>query len=83
MRLFRQRHVPAIECGDRFVKVDGGKIWEVTEIWTAVDGIVHARLTSEEIGVGRITIATNVLADPVFWHPAPDVDPAQSLSFRH
>ena len=72
--LFGRRTVPQIERGDRFVKVGSGKVWEVVEIWTAVDGIVHMRLHSGEANSALITIAAGVLADPAFWQPAPRED---------
>ncbi|MDR3438043.1 hypothetical protein [Telmatospirillum sp.] len=61
--------VPQVQPSDRFTKVgeSHGKIWEVVEVWTAVDGISHVRLRSCDNLGGLITIAAGVLCDLNFW----------------
>lgn len=69
MPLFRARgRALEVHPGDRFVKSADphGKMWEVVELGVAVDGIMHARMTSVD-GRQAITIAAEVLLDPAFW----------------
>ena len=71
MSLFRRRVPPQVERGDQFTKIGGpvAKVWEVVDLWIAVDGIPHARLQSGGDGGSLITIGTGVLVDPGFWQP--------------
>lgn len=64
--------VPQVQPGDRFSKVGDahGKVWEVVEVWTAIDGIPHVRLRSCDQQSGLITIAAGVLCDLDFWRSA-------------
>ena len=63
-----------VQPGDRFTKATGphGKAWEVVDLWTAVDGIVHARLRSCDARGSLITIAAGVLTDPGYWRAVRD-----------
>ncbi len=57
-----------IRPGDLYSKADDtrGKVWEVVDVWNAIDGIPHARLRSAGHS-SLITIAAAVLGDISFW----------------
>ncbi|CAA7627117.1 conserved hypothetical protein [Candidatus Terasakiella magnetica] len=70
--MFGRKSVP-IQVGDRFIKAgdSNGKLWEVTRIWTTVDGIPHTRLKNlSHLGETRI-ISVQTLASLQFYIPAP------------
>jgi hypothetical protein len=60
-----------VRPGDRFTKAadSNERVWEVVEVWVAVDGIAHARLKGCDIQGSLITIGAAVLADSNFWRP--------------
>jgi hypothetical protein len=62
---------PQIQAGDRFTKTADvyRKVWEVVALWTAVDGIPHARLKCLDARGGLITVAAGVLLDLALWRP--------------
>ncbi len=64
-----KRKVPQVQIGNRFIKAgaSNGKTWEVVELWSAVDGILHARLRSCDGRGDSITIAAGVLCDSAVW----------------
>lgn len=68
-----KRKPQTIDIGDRFVAAGEreGRVWEVVYLWTAVDGIQHARLANVGRPSDLRTISVPVLFDPHFWRPAP------------
>ncbi|ARJ65944.1 hypothetical protein WV31_09905 [Magnetospirillum sp. ME-1] len=64
------RNPPPIQVGDRFMKSNDQtrKIWEVSRLWTAVDGVPHARLVNQH---ETIMVSLRTLADQEFFVPAP------------
>ncbi len=65
--------MPAIRIGDRFTKAGDrfGKVWEVSRIWIAVDGLLHARLTGQN-GQGETQIISVVtLSNSDFFSAVP------------
>jgi hypothetical protein len=54
------RKTPPIKVGDRFMKANDQtrKVWEVSRLWTTVDGVPHARLINqhETLMVSMITL---------------------------
>ena len=66
-----KRSAVAVQLGDKFVKTTDphGKVWEVVHLWTAVDGILHARLATGERKTTLLTIAAAVLQDGRYWLP--------------
>ena len=69
MSLFA-RKLPPVQVGNRFVKAGDptGKVWEVSRVWTTVDGVPHARLVNRN---ETLMVAVGTLADPDFFVPAP------------
>ena len=67
-----RRKAPQVQLGNRYLKTTDprGAPWEVVYLWTAIDGILHARLSGGEKGSRLLTIAASVLLDPHFWLPA-------------
>jgi len=78
MTLFR-RVAPPIQVGDRFRKAGDqfGKVWEIARLWTTVDGLLHARLKSQDKQgetriVSVITLTDRQFFSPVIAGPAED-----------
>lgn len=64
------RKSPLIQVGDRFTKANDQtrKVWEVSRLWTAVDGVPHARLVNQH---ETMMVSVRTLADQVFFKAAP------------
>jgi hypothetical protein len=63
----------SIDVNDRFNKADdpSGRVWVVVRLWTATDGLPHARLEFEgQSGETRI-MSVSALLDRRFYSPAP------------
>lgn len=64
----------SIDVNDRFNKADdpSGRVWVVVRLWTASDGLPHARLEFEgRSGETRI-MSVSALLDRHFYSPAPE-----------
>jgi hypothetical protein len=67
-----KRATPTIQVGDRFKNASDphGVLWEVVHLWTAVDGILHARVAAVIQTRSELrTIGVPTLADPHYWVP--------------
>ena len=62
---FFGRKKPVIQPGDLYVKVGDppSKVWEVTKVWSTVDGIPHARIRSHAQQSESRIVAITVLSD--------------------
>ena len=60
------RKTPPIQVGDRFIKANDQtrKIWEVSRLWTTVDGVPHARLVNRH---ETLMVSVSTLADQEFF----------------
>ena len=69
MAIFR-RKTPPIQVGDRFAKANDQtrKIWEVSRLWTTVDGVPHARLVNRH---ETLMVSVSTLADQEFFEAIP------------
>lgn len=58
-----------IQVGDKFVKTDDrlGWVWTVSRLWTAVDGIAHARLNGPENESMTIVVSVATLNNQDFF----------------
>jgi hypothetical protein len=77
--MFKRAH-PSIQIGDRFRNVSDphGVQWEVVHMWTAVDGILHARVAAVIQTRSELrTIGVPTLADPHFWVPVGRTNPRE------
>ena len=76
---FFGRKKPVIQPGDLYVKVGDppSKVWEVTKVWSTVDGIPHARLHRFFQQSESRIVAITVLSDRDFYIPTepPSIDP--------
>lgn len=63
----------AVEIGHRFTKAGDqfGKVWEVSRVWTASDGILHAELKGIEHQSETMTVSASTLTDRQFFVPVP------------
>jgi hypothetical protein len=63
----------SIELNDRFVKSGDppGRVWVVVRLWTASDGLPHARLEIEGRRNETRIMSVSALADRYFYTPAP------------
>lgn len=70
MAIFGQKP-PKIRTGDRFVKVDDrlGRVWIVSRLWTAIDGVPHARLEGPEGQGMTMVVSVSTLNDRKFFFP--------------
>jgi hypothetical protein len=61
------------EIGNQYVKAGdkAARIWLVVHIWTATDGIPHARLAQSCRPTELRTVALPVLNDPRYWQTRP------------
>ena len=66
--MFR-RKAPSPQVGDRYIKADDriGKVWEISRLWTTVDGVPHARLTHQD---ETLAVSVSTLSDAKFFTPA-------------
>jgi hypothetical protein len=66
------RKIPPIQVGDRFMKSNDQtrKVWEVSRLWTAVDGVPHARLVNQH---ETMMVSIRTLDDPEFFKVAPSI----------
>lgn len=50
------RKTPPLQVGDRFAKATDQtrKVWEVTRLWTAINGVPHVRL----VGFGPFSVTS-------------------------
>ena len=66
------RKIPPIQVGDRFVKANDQtrKVWEVSRLWTAGDGVPHARLVSQH---ETLMVSVSTLNDQDFFTAEPSV----------
>jgi hypothetical protein len=67
-------HPSSIDVNDRFQKTGdpSGRVWVVVRLWTATDGLPHARLEFEgRSGETRI-MSVSALLDRRFYSIAPD-----------
>ena len=62
-----------IELNDRFIKSGDppGRVWVVVRLWTASDGLPHARLEIEGRRNETRIMSVSALADRYFYMPAP------------
>jgi hypothetical protein len=62
-----------IELNDRFTKSGDppGRVWVVVRLWTASDGLPHARLEIEGRSTETRIMSVSALADRYFYTPAP------------
>ena len=62
-----------IELNDRFVKSGDppGRVWVVVRLWTASDGLPHARLEIEGRHSETRIMSVSALHDYHFYTPAP------------
>lgn len=60
------------QVGDRYMKADDrlGKVWEVSRLWTTVDGVPHARLVNRD---ETLAVSVGTLSDPKFFMPVPSM----------
>ena len=72
MALFAHK-APPVSIGDRFTKAGDrvGKVWQVAKLWTTVDEIPHARLTTVEGSSETLAVSVNALTDLQFFVPTP------------
>lgn len=65
--------VNSIELKDRFVKSGDPpeRIWVVVRLWTASDGLPHARLEIEGRHTETRIMSVSALSDYRFYMPAP------------
>ncbi|BAE50881.1 hypothetical protein amb2077 [Paramagnetospirillum magneticum AMB-1] len=66
------RKPPPIQVGDRFKKSNDQtrKVWEVSRLWTAVDGVPHARLVNQH---ETLMVSIRTLEDPEFFVAEPGI----------
>jgi hypothetical protein len=64
------RKTPLIQVGDRFMKANDQtrKVWEVSRLWTAVDGVPHARLVNQN---ETLMVSVGTLNDQEFFVAVP------------
>ncbi len=64
------RKTPPIQVGDRFMKASDQtrKVWEVSRLWTAVDGVPHARLVNRH---ETLMVSVGTLSDQEFFVAVP------------
>lgn len=64
------RKTPPIQVGDRFAKANDHtrKVWEVSRLWTAVDGVPHARLVNQH---ETLMVSVGTLNDQEFFVAVP------------
>ena len=64
------RKIPPIQVGDRFMKAidHTRKIWEVSRLWTTVDGVPHARLVNRH---ETLMVSIGTLKDQEFFVAVP------------
>ncbi|BAE50988.1 hypothetical protein amb2184 [Paramagnetospirillum magneticum AMB-1] len=69
MAIFR-RKTPPIQVGDRYMKANDQtrKVWEVSRLWTAVDGVPHARMVNRH---ETIMVSIRTLEDPEYFAAVP------------
>ena len=62
-----------MELYDRFVKSGDppGRVWVVVRLWTASDGLPHARLEIEGLHSETRIMSVSALQDRRFYTPAP------------
>ncbi len=70
--MFRRPNA-SIEVEDRFVKTGDPptRVWVVVRLWTASDGLPHARLEIEGRRTETRIMSVSALADRQFYSPAP------------
>ena len=76
MKIMTRRVAPSVQIGDRFVKSGDppGRVWVVVRLWTAVDGLPHARMKGEGSRDETRIISISALTDRHFYSPAPTRD---------
>ncbi len=81
---FFGRKKPVIQPGDLYVKVGDppSKVWEVTKVWSTVDGIPHARLHGFFQQSESRIVAINVLGDRDFYIPT-EPPPTEPVCTHH
>ncbi len=64
------RKTPPIQVGGRFMKANDQtrKIWEVSRLWTTVDGVPHARLVNRH---ETLMVSIRTLEDQEFFVAIP------------
>ncbi len=64
------RKPPPIQVGDHFMKANDltRKVWEVSRLWTTVDGVPHARLVNRH---ETLMVSIRTLEDREFFETVP------------
>ncbi|EME67524.1 hypothetical protein H261_23075 [Paramagnetospirillum caucaseum] len=64
------RKTQSIQVGDRFMKANDQtrKVWEISRLWTTVDGVPHARLVHQH---ETLMVSIRTLADQEFFTAIP------------
>jgi hypothetical protein len=64
------RKPPPIQVGDLFMKANDPtrKVWEVSRLWTTVDGVPHARLVNRH---ETLMVSIRTLEDPEYFVAVP------------
>ena len=65
------RERPPVQVDDRFVKRGDppDRVWTITRLWTATDGLPHARMRGQ--GSETRIISVSALVDRHFYSPLP------------
>ncbi|HIJ37878.1 MAG TPA: hypothetical protein HPP80_03185 [Rhodospirillaceae bacterium] len=68
--MFARKNID-IQLGSRFVKADDKSqtVWRVEALWTATDGLPHARLNAGPTRSDLRTVAIAALSDRKAWLP--------------
>lgn len=71
--IFGRKASSPLQVGDLFMKagIRFGTVWEVSRLWTAVDGLPHARLNSLEYHRETMVVSVVTLNDRQFFAPVP------------
>lgn len=71
--LMFRREVPPVQLNDRFTKTGDppGRVWVVCRLWTATDGLPHARLEIEGHRSETRIMSVSALMDRHFYSLAP------------
>lgn len=67
-----RRDGPPLQLGDRYLKAGdrSGRVWVVIRLWTASDGLPHARMENEGRERETRIISVSALMDRHFYFPA-------------